>query len=49
MFGLKILGCILLGLGALCQAGDRFMTADKELKNYRASKTSDQESKKEEA
>lgn len=35
---LKIVGAIFLTIGCICQAGDHFMTADRELKNYRNKK-----------
>lgn len=35
---LKIVGAIFLTIGCICQAGDHYMTADRELKNYRKNK-----------
>ena len=37
---LGIIGLLLMGAGGVCTAGDKFIKADKELKNYRESKNS---------
>lgn len=45
---LGIIGLILMGCGGVCTAGDKFIKADKELKDFRAEKQKST-NKKEEA